>query len=562
MSLTSKFNLRRLSALLLSSATLLALVTGVTSANATTTLIHNVKGYTINDGKLTEFSAIEFTDDKIDNVYATKPSGINSSVKLIDGQGNTLLPGLIDAHGHVLNYGLSLMQVDLVNSKSEQEAVARVKAYRDKNPEQRWIQGRGWNQVQWPVDQFPTAASLDKLFPNTPVFLGRIDGHAGWANSKAMALAGITKETKAPVGGEIIKDSQGKPTGIFIDYAMNLITDKIPPLSKAEQKRVLVKAMKALAEVGLTSVHDAGVTAEHIELYQELAQDKQMPIRVNAMLYLPSPDWQQKLDDGQYASDDHFFQFNSVKIQSDGALGSRGAALHEDYSDQPGTKGILLHKDKDLANYIKTAMAKGYQVNTHAIGDHANTLTFDHYAKLIEQSGSQKMRHRIEHAQVLRLDDIPKFAKLNVIASIQATHATSDKNMAQGRIGKERLKGAYAWRSLLNAGARIANGSDFPVEPTNPFYGLHASITRQDRNNQPLGGWISEEALTTEETLKSFTIDAAYAGHQEPMLGSLEAGKQADFILIKEDLFSQEPSTIWQNKVLATWVAGKPVFTK
>ncbi|REL30028.1 amidohydrolase [Thalassotalea euphylliae] len=562
MSLTSRFNLRRLFGLFLSSATLLALVTGVTSANAATTLIHNVKGYTINDGKLAEFSAIQFTDDKIDNVYATKPSGIDSSVKLIDGQGNTLLPGLIDAHGHVLNYGLSLMQVDLVNSTSEQEAVARVKAYREKNPEQRWVQGRGWNQVQWPVDQFPTAASLDKLFPNTPVFLGRVDGHAGWANSKAMALAGITKDTKAPVGGEIIKDSQGKPTGIFIDYAMNLITDKIPPLSNAEQKRVLVKAMKALAEVGLTSVHDAGVTAEHIELYQELAKDKQMPIRVNAMLYLPSPGWQQKLDDGQFASDDHFFQFNSVKIQSDGALGSRGAALHEDYSDQPGTKGILLHKDKDLANYIRTAMAKGYQVNTHAIGDHANTLTFDHYAKLIEQSGSQKMRHRIEHAQVLQLDDIPKFAKLNVIASIQATHATSDKNMAQDRIGKERLKGAYAWRSLLNAGARIANGSDFPVEPTNPFYGLHASITRQDRNNQPLGGWISEESLTTVESLKSFTIDAAYAGHQEGMLGSLEAGKQADFILIKEDLFTQEPSTIWQNKVLATWVAGKPVFTK
>ena len=561
MHLPSRKNRVRQSALLFSSM-IMALTMGNGAANAATTLIHSVKGYTINEGKLTQFSAIQFTDDKIDHIYAVKPSSLDSSVKVIDGQGNSMLPGLIDAHGHVLNYGLSLMRVDLVNSTSEQEAVSRVKAYRDRNPAQRWIQGRGWNQVQWPVDKFPTAASLDKLFPNTPVFLERVDGHAGWANSKAMGLAGITKDTKAPVGGEIIKDAQGNPTGVFIDYAMNLITDKIPPLSKAEQKSVLVKAMKALAEVGLTSVHDAGVTAEHLALYQELASDKQMPIRVNAMLYLPSEGWQQKLEQGKYASDDHFFQFNSVKIQSDGALGSRGAALHEDYSDQPGTKGILLHKDKDLANYIRTAMAKGYQVNTHAIGDHANTLTFDHYAKLIKQSGTQAMRHRIEHAQVLRLEDIPKFAQMNVIASIQATHATSDKNMAEDRIGKERLKGAYAWRSLLNAGARIANGSDFPVEPTNPFYGLHASITRQDRNNQPLGGWISTEALTTEETLKSFTIDAAYAGHQESILGSLSAGKQADFILLEEDIFKQAPSTIWQNTVLETWVAGQPVYQR
>ncbi|REL26315.1 amidohydrolase [Thalassotalea euphylliae] len=549
--------LERLSAL---SSLMMALAICSGAAQAATTLIHNVKGYTINDGKLTQFSAIQFTDDKIDHIYAVKPNSLDNSVKVIDGQGNSMLPGLIDAHGHVLNYGLSLMRVDLVNSASEQEAVSRVKAYRDNNPDQRWIQGRGWNQVQWPSDKFPTAASLDKLFPNTPVFLQRIDGHAGWANTKAMALAGITKDTKAPVGGEIIKDNQGNPTGVFIDYAMNLITDKIPPLSKAEQKRVLVKAMKALAQVGLTSVHDAGVTADHLELYQELANDKQMPIRINAMLYLPSEGWQQKLAQGQYASDDHFFQFNSVKIQSDGALGSRGAALHEDYSDQPGTKGILLHDNKDLANYINTAMAKGFQVNTHAIGDHANTLTFDHYAKLIKQSGSQAMRHRIEHAQVLRPEDIPKFAQMNVIASIQATHATSDKNMAEDRIGKERLKGAYAWRSLLNAGARIANGSDFPVEPTNPFFGLHASITRQDRNNQPLGGWISKEALTTVEALKSFTLDAAYAGHQEALLGSLTPGKQADFVLIKEDLFNQAPKSIWQNKVLETWIAGRKVY--
>ena len=532
------------------------------AALADTTLIHNVNGYTINNGELARFSAIQFTDDKIDGIFSEKPDSLPQSTKIIDGHGKGLLPGLIDAHGHVLGYGLSLMRVDLMNSTSEQAAVGLVLKYSQANPNQRWIQGRGWNQVKWPSNTYPTAASLDKYFPDTPVFLSRVDGHAGWANSKAMALAGITANTPSPVGGDIIKDENGQPTGVFIDKAMELIRAKIPPLSIAEQKQVLVKAMKALASVGLTSVHDAGVTVEELAAYKALAAEQNMPIRVNAMLYLPSPNWQQGLTDGKYQSKDNFFQFNSVKIQADGALGSRGAALHQDYSDMPGNKGLLLHKDKDLVHYIQTAMAQGFQVNTHAIGDHANTLTFDHYGQLIKQTNSQAMRHRIEHAQVLRLDDIPRFAELNVIASIQATHATSDKNMAQDRIGKDRLKGAYAWRSLLNANARIANGSDFPVEPTNPFYGIHASVTRQDRNNQPLGGWIEHEKLTLTETLKSFTIDAAYAGHQEQILGSLEAGKQADFILIEEDLFSQQPSTIWQNKVLATYVAGKQVYQK
>ncbi|NMP31196.1 amidohydrolase [Thalassotalea sp. M1531] len=532
------------------------------SIQAATTLIHNVKGYTINNGELTRFSAIQFTDDKIDEIFSKRPESIANNVNLVNANGNTLLPGLVDAHGHVLNYGLSLMRVDLVGASSEKEAVERVKAYRKENPNQRWIQGRGWNQVQWPSNSFPTAKSLDKYFPDTPIFLSRVDGHAGWANSKAMSIAGITTQTKSPVGGEIIKDSNGNPSGVFIDNAMDLIFDKIPALSKNEQKTVLVKAMHALASVGLTSVHDAGVTKKHIDIYKELANESNMPIRVNAMLYLPSKDWEKGLAQGIYQSKDNSFQFNSVKIQADGALGSRGAALHEDYSDKPGTKGLLLHKDKDLAHYIESAMAKGFQVNTHAIGDHANSLTFDHYAALINKTQSSTMRHRIEHAQVLRLEDIPKFAQMNVIASIQATHATSDKNMAEDRIGAERLKGAYAWRSLLNAGARIANGSDFPVEPTNPFFGLHASITRQDRENQPIGGWIESEKLTTAEALKSFTIDAAFAGHQEKLLGSLEPGKKADFILIEQDLFNQSPSTIWQNTVVETWVDGQRVYKK
>ncbi len=533
------------------------------AVNAETTLIHNINGYTMKNGELASFSAIQFTDDKIDKVFEAKQSlPENKSIKKIDGKGVTLLPGLIDAHGHVLGYGLSLQSVDLIDTVSEEDAIKRVTDYRAKHPKQRWIQGRGWNQVQWPTNAFPTAASLDQHFPDTPIFLSRVDGHAGWANSKAMQLAGIDKNTPSPVGGEIIKNANGEPSGVFIDNAMDLIYTKIPALSKAEQKAALVNAMQALASVGLTSVHDAGVTTENLDAFKELAAEQAMPIRINAMLYLPSPNWQSTLEKGHYKSNDDTFSFNSVKIQADGALGSRGAAMHADYSDQAGNKGLLLHSNEDLRNYITTAMKAGFQVNTHAIGDHANSLTLDEYETAIARSKTQSLRHRVEHAQVLRVEDIPRFASLGVIASIQATHATSDKNMAQDRIGEKRLVGAYAWRSLLNAKARLANGSDFPVEPTNPFYGLHASVTRQDRKNQPLGGWIQSEKLTRTEAFSSFTIDAAYAGHQEKTLGSIEVGKKADFIMVKEDLFAQDAKEIWKNTVLETWVGGKQVYKK
>lgn len=529
--------------------------------NSHSQLLYNVNGYTLKANILSKFNAVQFNGDTIEKVFTANDElpDVNS-ITSINGQGKTLLPGLIDAHGHVLSYGLSLMRVDLVNTKSEQEAVERTIAYRKKYPNQTWIQGRGWNQVHWSNNAFPTAASLDKHFPDTPVFLSRVDGHAGWANSKAMELAGITKNTKAPTGGEIIKDSQGNPTGIFIDYAVDLINEKIEKLTLSEQKQVLVTAMNELAKVGLTSVHDAGVNSENLAVYQALAKENAMPIRINAMLYLPTKNWQQTIAKGKFHSADNMLAFNSVKIQADGALGSRGAALHQDYSDDAGNKGLLLHEQKALEQYIEKAMQLGFQVNTHAIGDHANSLVLDLYKKYSDKTKTSLLRHRVEHAQVLRLSDIPKFAELDVIASIQSTHATSDKNMAEDRIGSERLKGAYAWRSLLNSGAKIANGSDFPVEPTNPFYGLHAAITRQDRENHPLGGWISSEKLTPIEAFKSFTIDAAYAGHQEKLIGSIEVGKKADFILIDNDLFEQKPSTIWQNKVIATWVNGKLVY--
>jgi predicted amidohydrolase YtcJ len=528
-----------------------------------TTLIKNIQGYTYNNHQLLQFSAIQFTDDKIDKIF-TNNDVIHqqNNWQIIDGGGATLLPGLIDAHGHVLSYGESLLEVDLVKSKTEHKAVLRAVSFSGKNPQSEWIKGRGWNQVQWPNKSFPTAKSLDAYFPDKPVFLERIDGHAVWVNSKAMSIANIDKHTKSPAGGEIIRDNDGKPTGVFIDNAMNLIYKKIPALTVKQQKSILIKSMNSLASLGLTSVHDAGIFTDNLQAFQELTNEGKMPIRINAMLYLPSKNWQEAVSKGTFQSPDNMLNFNSVKIQADGALGSRGAALIEDYSDHPGHKGLLLHDKKGLIRYIDTAMRSGFQVNTHAIGDNANKVVLDVYQASIKKSKTKALRHRVEHAQILRLEDIPRFNELGVIASMQATHATSDKNMAVDRIGNERILGAYAWRKLLDADVVIAAGSDFPVESPNPFFGLHAAITRQDNKNQPNKGWYPEEKMTRTEAFRSFTSHAAYAGHQEEIIGNLTAGKKADFILVDNNIFTMPKTDIWQTKVLKTWVNGKLVFQR
>ncbi|WP_057831262.1 amidohydrolase [Colwellia sp. TT2012] len=529
---------------------------------AQTTIIKNINGYTLSGETLIKFSAISFTNDTINKTYQPGETvDIASDVVVIDGHGKTMLPGLIDAHGHVLGYGHSLLRVDLVNSASEADAVNRTIVYAKDNPSQHWVLGRGWNQVQWLNNSYPSAKSLDKAFPDKPVWLRRVDGHAGWANSKAMALAGITSASKGPAGGEIIRDENGQPTGVFIDNAMELIIASIAQPSRSEDKLALTKAMHSLASLGLTSVHDAGIDQNNINLYKELASENNMTIRINGMLYLPSENWQQQLAQGPFKTHDDMFIFNSVKIQADGALGSRGASLINDYSDHAGHKGLLLHDKETLQHYIDFAMNAGFQVNTHAIGDNANKLILDLYQQAIAKSNTKSLRHRIEHAQVLRLVDIPRFASLNVIASMQATHATSDKNMAVTRLGEQRILGAYAWRKLLDSNAVIAAGSDFPVESPNPFYGLHAAITRQDHNNSPQGGWYGDQKMTPVEALRSFTLDAAYAAHQEKLIGSLEAGKKADFILLSDDIFTMPASQIWQSQVLQTWVAGKKVFS-
>ncbi len=420
--------------------------------------------------------------------------------------------------------------------------------------------GRGWNQVLWQNKNFPQAASLDEYFKDIPVWFRRVDGHAGWANSKAMTLAGIDKTSISPSGGEIMKDQYGNPTGVFIDNAMSLITNKIPKTSSQEMQKALLKAMKALAKVGLTSVHDAGISSANINAYKSLVKQNNMPIRINAMIDINDADIGKLLQKGHFSSSNQKLTINSVKISADGALGSRGAALLNDYSDLPAHKGLMLYSTEMLEKLIKMAMISGFQVNTHAIGDNANKIVLDLYEKQMTTAKIKSMRHRIEHAQVLQLEDIPRFAELCVIASMQATHATSDKNMAQDRLGDTRILGAYAWQKLINAKAIIAGGSDFPVESANPFFGLHAAITRQDKQNMPAKGWYANDAMSTVQAFKSFTQDAAYSGHQEHLIGTLEKNKRADFILINQDVFKIPPSEIWKTQVIETWVDGKQVL--
>ncbi|MDP7592369.1 MAG: amidohydrolase family protein [Litorilituus sp.] len=530
------------------------------SLSAKTILYKNITGYTLNEsGQLIKFSAIKFTDDKIDSLYTSLDTLPDTNIHTIDGKGKTLLPGLIDAHGHVLSYGLSLIQVDLNGVTSEQSAVERAVAFTKQNTTGKWLLGRGWNQVLWQGKNFPQATSLDEYFKDIPIWFKRIDGHAGWANSKAMALAGIDKTSISPAGGEIIKDQQGNPTGVFIDNAMALISDKIPLISPKEMEHALLKSMKALAKVGLTSVHDAGINNENINAYKTLAKQNKMPIRVNAMIDINDQNIVQLLQAGHFSSQDQMFIINSVKISADGALGSRGASLIHDYTDLAKHKGLMLYSVQTLERLIAMAMSYGFQVNTHAIGDNANKTVLDLYEKQIISSKRKDLRHRIEHAQVLQLSDIPRFAKLSVIASMQATHATSDKNMAQDRLGETRILGAYAWQTLLKAGVIIAGGSDFPIESANPFFGLHASVTRQDKENMPNKGWYVNEAMTTAQAFKSFTLDAAFAAHQEDLIGSLAKNKKADFILVDQDIFNINPSQLWKTQVLETWINGKRV---
>ena len=529
-------------------------------------LIYNANGYTIESDTLRLFEALLIQDGKVravGNEDELRALATTEDIIEVDAQGNTLLPGLIDAHGHVMGLGFQELQINLAGIRSLEETLEQLKAYADANPELEWIIGRGWNQTLWKENRFPKATDLDQVIPDRPVWLSRVDGHAGWANSKAMQLAQVSSDTPDPEGGKIIKDERGRPTGVFIDAAEGYVQQVVPEYTAQEQALALAAANNVLRSYGVTSIHDAGVGIQTWELYQEFASQGKLDIRIYGMISGAGSTFDALSVQGPITGlYDDLLALRSVKLYADGALGSRGAALLSDYHDEPGNKGLLFVSQDEMNAMAEKVVSKGFQANIHAIGDAANRQVLDALAYAQEQHPNPDQRNRVEHAQIIELQDLPRFKELNIIASMQPTHATSDKNMAEDRVGSERIKGAYAWQTLLGQGTVVASGSDFPVESANPFLGLYAAITRKDIEGNPLGGWYANEAMTREQTLRSFTLDAAYAGFQEDVLGSLEEGKWADFIIIDRDIMRVEDSEIWQTEVLQTWVAGEPVFTR
>lgn len=535
---------------------LAALLLASTAAPAwADTLIDNANGMQVDaNGKLERFTGILIGDDgKVKRLLHGEKLKLGNT-DVVDAGGKTLLPGLIDAHGHVMSLGFSALQLDLTGTKSLADLQARLKAYAAAHPDARWILGRGWNQELWAEKRFPTSMDLDAVVSDRPVWLGRVDGHAAVANSAALRAAGITAETRAPEGGQI-------ENGLFVDAAMNLVEPKIPAPRPEEYDAALTKAQELMLSTGLTAAADMGTSPDDWAAMNRAGQAGKLNVRI--MNYAGGIPAMQAINGGKpsdwlYGDRLHF---GGVKLYDDGALGSRGAWLKAPYHDKPDTRGLQFNTDEQILEQARLAAAAGFQVAIHAIGDAANAQVISTYEKLGQLHKGDR-RWRIEHFQIVDPADIPRLRPAGIIASMQPTHQTSDRLMAEARLGQARLKGAYAWQTVEKLGIPMAFGSDFPVESPNPFTGLSAAISRQDMSGRPDGGWRPEERVSFEQALAGFTRGAAYAGFAEGKIGSLDPGAHADFILVDRDISKVDPQSLARAQVLETWVDGKKVWEK
>ncbi len=514
-----------------------------------------VKAVAVKDGEITY--AGDDTGEWCSENAGPGPRKVNLS-------GATAYPGFTDAHGHLLGIGLREMTLNLEGTKSVTEMQERVKAEVEKTATGQTVYGRGWIETHWPEKRFPNRQDLDAIAPNNPVILTRADGHAAVVNSAALNAAGITSQTKPPFGGDILKDADGEPTGMLIDRAEDLVSGLVDSVTPERKEAAYIKGAALYASRGWTNIHSMSVDPEDTALIERLASEGKIGIRVyNSINYINGSDMSEILDTPK--SDSSRVTTRAIKLYSDGALGSRGAALIEPYDDDPKNEGLVLITRQTIMPILRDALREGIQINTHAIGDRANRLVLSWYEAAMKSVPVNERRvadprWRIEHSQIIAVEDIPRFVELGIIPSMQPSHAIGDLHFAPARIGKDRLKGGYAWRSLIDSGAKIAGGSDAPVEVGDPRIEFYAAMVRKDQEGYSNDAWYPEEKVTPQEALKMFTAWAAEAAFEEDMVGTIEVGKRADFTVLDRDILTAAPQDILTAKPVMTIVDGTAVF--
>ena len=521
-------------------------------------LVDNVNGYTIDGkGRLEPFTGLLIgSDGRVTRLLDRKDKRPDRLDFKLDGKGRTLIPGLIDAHGHVMDLGYQALSLDLFDSPSLADAQERLRRYAAAHAAPAWIKGGGWNQEKWGLGRFPTAADIDPIVGDRPVVLDRVDGHAVLANTAAMQAAGITAKTADPPGGRIERDAKGRPTGVFVDKAQALIKDVVPKPLPRERDAALAKAQELLLGFGITSTCDMGTSSDDWMVMRRAGDSGNLRVRI--VSYALGVDTAISVAGSgptPWLYDGHL-RMVGIKLFADGALGSRGAWLKAPYADAPSNRGLQFLDDAKLKNLMSRGAMDGFQIAVHAIGDAANAQILD---AVDELSGTYKgdRRWRIEHAQIIDSVDLPRFGRHGIVASMQPTHQTSDRLMAEARLGPARLAGAYAWHTMLDNGVPLAFGSDYPVESPDPFAGLAAATSREDASGQPPGGWMPAQKLSFVQAFAAFTSGGAYAAFAEDRVGTLQPGRMADFLLIDRDITTATPADIRQTKVLETWIGGK-----